>query len=103
MEFFPEGGDLVAGVENRVYFRATKRTDGRPADVTGVLTDGARAICAVKTLTDPDRPGVNQGLGLFSFTPEPGKRYFVKLDRQPVSCRRSHRSGPRSGRPPRSR
>lgn len=81
MEFFPEGGDLLAGVENRVYFRATKRTDGRPADVSGVLTDGARTVCEVKTLTDPDHPGVNQGLGLFTFTPQPGKRYFVKLDR----------------------
>ncbi len=82
VEFFPEGGDLVAGVPNRVYFRAT--TDAhpsKPADVSGVLTDGTKTVCEVKTLTDPDHPGVNQGLGVFTFTPEPGKRYAVRLDR----------------------
>jgi hypothetical protein len=82
IEFFPEGGELVIGVPNRVYFRATTATvPARPADVTGVLTDGVQTICEVKTLTDPDHPGVNQGLGVFTFTPEPGKRYAVRLDR----------------------
>ncbi|HET6572997.1 MAG TPA: alpha-2-macroglobulin family protein [Fimbriiglobus sp.] len=82
VEFFPEGGDLVLGVPNRVYFRVTTTTvPGKPADVTGILTDGTKTICEVKTLTDAEHPGVNQGLGVFTFTPEPGKRYAVQLSR----------------------
>lgn len=80
IEFFPEGGDLVAGLPSRVYFRATTNT-GKPADVSGVLTDGRNTICDIKTLTDPDRPGVNQGLGVFEFTPQAGTRYAVRLNR----------------------
>jgi hypothetical protein len=74
VEFFPEGGDLVAGVSNRVYFRATT-TAGKPADVAGTLSDGT----PIRTLTDPDHPGVNQGLGVFSFTPKAGETYHAKL------------------------
>jgi hypothetical protein len=78
VEFFPEGGDLVAGVPCRVYFRATS-PDGKPADISGYLTDGTRSLAPVKTVTDPDHPGANQGAGVFAFTPEAGKRYYLKL------------------------
>ncbi|MBX3398339.1 MAG: hypothetical protein KF873_06325 [Gemmataceae bacterium] len=80
LEFFPEGGDLIEGLPNRVYFRATTAT-GAPADIAGYLSDGTKTICEVKTLTDAEHPGANQGLGLFTFTPEPGKRYALKLHR----------------------
>lgn len=80
LEFFPEGGDLIAGVPNRVYFRATTGF-GKPADVTGTLTDGVAAITTLQTLTDPDQPGANQGLGVFEFTPAAGKQYAVKLSK----------------------
>jgi anti-sigma factor RsiW len=80
VEFFPEGGDLLVGVPNRVYFRATTGF-GKPADVTGTLTDGAATITTLKTLTDKDHPGANQGVGAFEFTPEAGKTYAVKLDK----------------------
>jgi hypothetical protein len=80
LEFFPEGGDLILGVPNRVYFRATT-SFGKPADVSGTLTDGVATITALKTLTDPDQPGANQGLGVFEFTPQAGKRYTVRLDK----------------------
>jgi alpha-2-macroglobulin-like protein len=77
VEFFPEGGTLVAGVLNRVYFRATTRT-GQPADMTGLLSDGKTRL---QTLTDADKPGVNQGMGVFSFTPMLGQKYHVTLDK----------------------
>lgn len=80
VEFFPEGGELIEGLSNRVYVRAMTST-GSPADFAGTITDGTRTICDVKTLTDPEHPGVNQGLGVFSFTPESGKRYALKLQR----------------------
>src|SRR5262249_39416309 len=34
----------------------------------------------VHTLTDAERPGVNQGMGLFTFTPAVGKKYELKID-----------------------
>ncbi len=80
LEFFPEGGDLIEGLPNRVYFRATTTT-GSPADVSGVLTDGKQTICEAKTLTDDEHPGANQGLGVFQFTPQAGKRYAFTLNR----------------------
>ena len=84
VEFFPEGGDLVAGLSNRVYFRATTG-NGRPADVVGMLTDGDQDIVPVRTLRDADRPGVNRGLGLFTFTPQAGKTYTLRLS-QPANA-----------------
>ncbi len=79
VEFFPEGGDLIAGVPNRVYFRATTSA-GKAADIVGWLTDGTRDLVRVNTLTDADHPGVNQGLGAFDFTPQPGAKYAVRLE-----------------------
>ena len=43
VEFFPEGGNLVAGVPCRVYFRATTPA-GQPVDIRGTLTDGRRTL-----------------------------------------------------------
>lgn len=80
VDFFPEGGTLVEGIPGRVYFRATT-TVGKPADIEGTLTDGVKDIGTIKTLTDEQHPGVNQGLGSFEFTPEAGKHYFVKLSK----------------------
>jgi hypothetical protein len=78
VEFFPEGGDLVAGVPSRVYFQV-RTPNGKPADLKGTLTDGTEAVAEVATLTDPEQPGVNRGLGAFTFTPQAGKKYFLKL------------------------
>lgn len=80
VEFFPEGGDLVVGVPCKVYFRATTNT-GKPADIQGTLTDGTTTLVDVKTLTDADHPGANQGLGSFTFTPQNDQKYSVKLSK----------------------
>jgi hypothetical protein len=81
VEFFPEGGDLVAGLRNRVYFQA--RTPlGKPAQVQGTLMEGETELPVhVETLHDDKEPGVNQGLGAFSFTPKTGQKYFVRIDK----------------------
>lgn len=78
VEFFPEGGDLIVGVPCKVYFRVTTPT-GQPAELTGYLTDGQQHLGQVRTLSDDRKPGVNQGLGSFTITPEPGKRYALKV------------------------
>ena len=80
VEFFPEGGDLVAGLVNRVYFQA--RTPlGKPAQLTGTLMDGETALpITAATLNDDKEPGVNQGLGVFAFTPKAGQTYALRID-----------------------
>jgi hypothetical protein len=81
LEFYPEGGELVAGLPNRVYFQA--RTPlGKAADLKGRLVDndGKEVVANVFTLTDPKNPGANQGTGVFEFTPVAGKKYELKID-----------------------
>ena len=80
VEFYPEGGDLVANVPGRVYFQV-RNPFGKPADLKGYVTDGTKVVARVQTLTDPEHPGVNQGLGVFEFTPEPGKRYALHVEK----------------------
>jgi hypothetical protein len=78
VEFFPEGGELVAGVENRVYVRATTPT-GQPVEFSGVITDGKRIFANVETTNDKNEPGANRGIGSFSFIPELSTPIWLKL------------------------
>ncbi|MCI0462467.1 MAG: hypothetical protein L0Z62_36415, partial [Gemmataceae bacterium] len=80
VHFRPEGGDLVNGVPQRVYFDVRTPAD-RPADIAGRIVDAeGKTITTVRTVTDPRRPGVNQGLGWFTLTPQEGHSYELKLD-----------------------
>ncbi|MBC7821242.1 MAG: hypothetical protein IAG10_30515, partial [Planctomycetaceae bacterium] len=75
VDFYPEGGPLVAGLENRVYF-AAKSTLGKPIHVAGqILDQQGREVARVETVRD--------GLGSFRFTPTRGERYVLKVV-QPV-------------------
>lgn len=78
VEFFPEGGHLVAGIPNRVYFRAATPA-GVPVDIRGIITDGQKTLAPVETFRDPDLPGANRSLGMFTFTPELGRHYWLHL------------------------
>ncbi len=107
VQFYPEGGDLVAGVPNRVYFEVT-RPNGKPADLKGELFDGdenrvtifdcnrKEGVKYIETLRDDDEAGVNQGMGVFTFVPKFGKRYHLKLVR-PIGVRTKNH--PRSREP----
>jgi len=81
VEFFPEGGDLVAALPNRVYFQARTMLD-KPAEIRGRIVDqtGAVVVPNVQTLNDDRAPGVNQGMGLYTFTPLAGRKYELKID-----------------------
>lgn len=80
IDFFPEGGDLVAGVSNRVYFQVRTTLD-KPAELKGrIVDDQGRAVETVATLHDDKKPGVNQGLGSFNFTPAGNRTYQLKID-----------------------
>lgn len=69
IRFFPEGGKLLADVENRMAFKAL-HTDGSSADVALTLSDQTgKDIVQTKSYHD--------GMGQFSFTPKVGYRYTV--------------------------
>ncbi|MFM9965402.1 MAG: MG2 domain-containing protein [Planctomycetaceae bacterium] len=75
VEFYPEGGHLVAGLENRVYF-AARNPLGKPIHIAGqVLDQQGREVARAETVRD--------GLGSFRFTPSRGERYVLKVA-QPV-------------------
>jgi len=78
VEFFPEGGEMIAGVSGRVYFMV-RTPINKPADLKGYITDGTNRILDVATVTDAENPGVNRGHGIFSLTPKAGTKYFLKL------------------------
>jgi anti-sigma factor RsiW len=83
VQFYPEGGYLVAGLDNRVYFEARTTLD-KPAELKGRLVDDrGTAIATVMTFNDPTQPGANQGMGRFEFKPEVGRRYELKIDSPP--------------------
>jgi len=80
VEYFPEGGDLVAGAPNRVYFQA-RTTLNKPAELSGRLVDAqGNTVTSVQTLNDEKLPGVNQGMGVFTFVPRAGQAYELKID-----------------------
>jgi len=75
LSLFPEGGNLIAGVENRVAFEAAM-SDGEQVD--GFLTIG-----------DEQAKTVNRGRGMFTFVPTKGqerKVTFTSADGEMVSA-----------------
>ena len=80
VDFYPEGGDLLFDTANRVYFQA-RTPAGKPADMQGaVLDERKQEVVRIQTLTDDKEPGINQGMGAFTFTPKLGKRYALRID-----------------------
>lgn len=71
LELFPEGGDLVSGLESNVAFRATNEF-GKPADVEGIIvTDKGSQVATFSSF--------HNGMGAFRFTPQPGEKYTAKI------------------------
>ncbi len=70
LALLPEGGDLTAGVNTRIAFKASM-ADGSPVDITGSLmgTDG-KEITTFRS--------VHHGMGTFSFSPVAGALYTVQ-------------------------
>lgn len=64
--FFPEGGDLVQGMENRIAFKASNAT-GKGVAFKGYLLDGQDTLLHF----EPE----HLGMGTFPLTPEAGHRY----------------------------
>ena len=68
---FPEGGDLVCGLDNTVAFRALNEFN-KPADVAGVVLDSKGN--KVTTFSS-----YHQGMGAFNLAPKIGEGYKVKI------------------------
>jgi len=71
LQFFPEGGDLVAGLPTRVAFKAVNEF-GKPADVQGEVRDASGAVVA-------RFDSYHDGMGAFDLTPQAGMRYAARL------------------------
>ncbi|MDO6389366.1 TonB-dependent receptor plug domain-containing protein [Pontibacter sp. BT731] len=71
LQFFPEGGHLVAGIPSRVGFKAVDMS-GKGQQVAGTIRDQ-------QDNTVMDFKSEHLGMGAFTFTPEPGKTYTAQL------------------------
>jgi hypothetical protein len=77
VQFFPEGGGLAAGVENRVFV-AARNSLGHPIALSGVIVGKTRGenaheqeVASVET--------TSRGLGAFRFTPQADTAYRLKI------------------------
>ncbi len=71
IQFFPEGGDLVLGLESRVGFKAVNELG------LGIAVEG-RILDQKKNLVSNIR-SQHLGMGAFNFVPEAGKKYHAEI------------------------
>lgn len=72
LQFFPEGGHLVADIASKVSFKAVGG-DGLPKIVSGkILNSEGKEIAILKTF--------DRGSGFFQLTPKKGENYVAELD-----------------------
>ena len=70
IQFFPEGGDMIAGLPNKIAFKANDQW-GRPVKVKGIVTSNKNKVeDSIRTLHD--------GMGYFLLTPQEGVTYSAK-------------------------
>ncbi len=74
LQFMPEGGALVNGLENVVGFKAVNKLG------LGVSAEGSILDDLGKTITTFS--SFYKGMGTFSFTPEKGRKYIAVMTRQ---------------------
>ena len=70
-DLFPEGGNLIDGINTVVAFKATYG-NGLPDEVTGKVLEDGKQIAEIKCVHD--------GMGSFAVTPQLGRKYEVVLD-----------------------
>lgn len=71
LQFFPEGGELVAGVNNFVAFKANDGF-GMPVAITGTVKANGEPPLAIQT--------THEGMGYFEIIPKQGIQYSVEID-----------------------
>ncbi|PIA79446.1 hypothetical protein BFR04_00945 [Gaetbulibacter sp. 4G1] len=70
---FPEGGNLVNGIESRLAFKAVN-SKGHPVNVSGVLYENGEPLTHFKS--------THLGMGSFLFIPNTNKSYHIKLSKK---------------------
>lgn len=73
---YPEGGDLVYGIENGCYIEA-RTLYGDPADFKGILIE-KKEESKEENMLDVVQTK-HEGRGVFKFTPKKGNEYFIKV------------------------
>jgi len=69
--FYPEGGDLIAGLSNNVTFQIKNRNN-QPVDISGIIVDDlGEEITSVRSS--------HEGLGRFVLMPELGRTYQLMV------------------------
>lgn len=81
LQFLPEGGNLVAGLQSTVGFKAIGE-DGKGTTVTGAVYDNRGTKIS-------DFTSLFKGMGSFAFTPKVGEVYTAKLS-QPEAAVKSY-------------
>lgn len=71
IDFFPEGGDLIAGVRNRVFYRVKSKS--------GASVTGEGQVILLTGKNDVVDSTYQLGMGYFDFTPDPKETYFVRI------------------------
>ncbi|CAN5283169.1 hypothetical protein BH09BAC1_BH09BAC1_14660 [soil metagenome] len=69
MEFFPEGGDLVVGLQSRVAFTISASLAGKQGTIVDENGKVASTFASNK-----------DGKGIFTFTPQPNKLYSARIN-----------------------
>jgi hypothetical protein len=69
--WYPEGGDLVQGLESRVAFEA-RYSNGRPASFKGFLLEDGVKLLPVEAN--------RSGMGFFHLTPKAGRTYSIQSE-----------------------
>lgn len=72
LQFLPEGGQLIAGIENQVAFKCIDQ-DGHPIAISGDLLDNNQQIVSHFSTE-------YEGMGSLNLTPEKGTHYSAQID-----------------------
>lgn len=72
LQFMPEGGNLVAGVESKIGFKAISE-DGRGITISGKIYNS-------KQQEVTEFKSQHAGMGSFNLLPQPGESYTAKLN-----------------------
>ena len=72
LQFLPEGGSFVAGIPQRLGFKATNAY-GKGMDVKGMIKDSSGA-------TVTSFATIHNGMGILSFTPKNNEKYTAVLE-----------------------
>lgn len=72
IQFFPEGGDLVANLANKIAFKAQDDTQKNIAISGKILKENGEKVADLKTL--------NEGMGFFNLLPKANEKYIAEIN-----------------------